>query len=219
MWRLIRETDGKQRENKEPSLYINWEHWENFKCKTTSMYIQFVYSLIFLFCLGRFLNPSLLQLWAAPLTHVTYALPTPSPHQHAARVHPRCLYGNKVGGVGPKLLLVWRYESWSPYAALTLRPPPRPADGLLVNPLCRQQKIWPRTQSPNHVIRGPGGQRSPRVTARRSRRGQRLMCLTTAPFLMTSPPLVVSRYPNNDDDISCWWQFVVNQLIVAASRS
>lgn len=119
-----------------------------------------------------------------------------SPHE----VDPRCLHGNKVRGVQPKLCLVWRYQPRRtprtkpicyPVSALTLLTPPRPSDGLLVNPLSRQQKIWPRTQSPNHVIHHRQGQRSSRVAACRSCRGQRLMCLTTALFLRTSAQLIV----------------------------
>lgn len=100
------------------------------------------------------------------------------------KVNPRCLHGNKVRGVQPKLCLVWRYQPRRtpytkpiryPVSARTLRTPSPPPDGLLVNPLCRQQKIWARTQSPNHVIHHLWGQRSLRVAARRSCRGQRLM--------------------------------------------
>ncbi len=107
------------------------------------------------------------------------------------KVDPKCLYGNKVRGVQPKLCLVWRYKPSQtpltkpicpPVSALTLLTQPHPSDGLLVNPFCRQQKIWPRTQSPNHVIHHPQGQRSSRVAARCSCRGQRLMCLTNTHF-------------------------------------
>lgn len=165
------------------------------------------------------------QLWAAPaflcgtrtphsvISSIASTIPSPVfwIMSHIVLSRPRkadlrCPHGNKVRGVQPKLCLVWRYKArqsphtkpiWYPVSALTLLTPPHPSDGLLINPLCRQQKTWPRTQSPNHVIHHLQGQRSSRVTARCSCRGQRLMCLTTALFLMTSPELILSHYRNN----------------------
>lgn len=145
--------------------------------------------------------------WNLIISDVCDAMPTPFPHWYIAL----CQRPSKSvclrirSGVSTQSCVSCEGTSHmdSPHKAHMLSsvysdtPKTTPQMVSLLNPLCRQQKIWPRIQSPNHVIRHLRGQRSSRVAARCSCRGQRLMCLNTALFLMTSPQLIVSRYRNN----------------------
>lgn len=128
-------------------------------------------------------------------TTISSMLPTPSPLYYFRWCRSIVLSGLRKksiravcmgigsGGVQPKLLprVKVTASSYSPHKdkahmlSSVCSDTARPSDGLLVNPFCRQQKIWPRTQSPNHVIHHLRGQSSSRVAARCSRRGQRLM--------------------------------------------
>lgn len=124
------------------------------------------------------------QLWVAPaflcgtitphsdICKVWAALPTPSPQQYVrlcstlfSAVLEKSIQGVCMGigsGVSNQIRVSCvgagrgRTPTQCSAVSRVTRPtPPRPSDGLLVNPLCRQQKIWPRTQSPNHVIHHP----------------------------------------------------------------
>lgn len=94
---------------------------------------------------------------------------------HIVLPKPRLRHGNKVSGVqtpAPCRVKVQASSSTSicccPSVGCGGAPNTGPASfgwTRLLTPLSRQQKIWPRTQSPNHVIHHLRGQRSPRVTA------------------------------------------------------